>query len=84
MLAVLSRLLKRRTRAVRGDAFTAKANRDLVRLDVRALDPPLGARVVQSDALDHFALLVVEPAEKRARAEQASETSVRQCAECVG
>ena len=79
VLAVLPGLLKRRAGAVRSDALTTEANRDLVRVGIRTFDSPLSVRVVQVDFVDHFSLLVIEPAQKGASSEQPSKSAVGEC-----
>jgi hypothetical protein len=78
VLAVLIRLLKGRAGAVRGDAFATQADRHFIRLGIGAFDPALRVRLVQADVVDDLALFVVEAAQKRAGAEQAPKTAVRE------
>src|SRR5688500_2233330 len=78
VLAMLPRLLKGRAAAARGDAFAAEADRNVVRLRVRTLHPPLCGRVVEVNLVHHLALLVVEPAQESASAQQSAQAAVGQ------
>jgi hypothetical protein len=80
---MLVRLLERRASAVRGDAFATEPDRHFVRLGIRAFYPTLRVRLVEADVVDHLALLVVEPAQERSRAEQATEAAVGKSRKCV-
>jgi hypothetical protein len=83
VLAVLAGLLERGARAVRRDALAAQADRDFVGLRIRALDAPLGARLVDAHVFDDLAFLVVESAQERPGAQEAAQTAVRQCGKSV-
>jgi hypothetical protein len=83
MLAVLSGLLKRGAGAMGGDALSAEADRHFVRIRVRAFDSTVSARIVEVDLVHYFPFLVIQPAEKGAGAEQATEASIGERGECV-
>ena len=74
---MLTGFLKRRTRAMRRDAFAAEANRNFVRIGIRAFHPSMSAGVVDIDVLDDFAFLVVEPPQESAGAEQPAKAAIR-------
>jgi hypothetical protein len=69
VFAVLSRLLERRAGAMRRDALSAQADRDLIWIRVRTFDASLRTGIVQVDLVHDLAFLVIEPAEKSASSE---------------
>ena len=76
VFAVLPGFGERGAGAIRFDALGGEIDPDRVRVGVRPLDPPLGARFGHLHVLDDAPTRVVETAQKRPRSEQASESAV--------
>jgi len=84
VLAVVARLLKSRTAALRGDAFSSELNGGQIRIVVGALDASRRIRLTDFEITDDLALLVVEATQKGPSSEQAAKASIREGRESTG
>jgi hypothetical protein len=76
VLAVVARLLKGGTAALRGDALSSELNRGQIRIVIGAFDASGRIRLADFEITDDLALLVVEAAQESPSSEKTAKASI--------